>query len=161
MAAYPLDDRGVVVTCTGCGQRNRLLYERLGDQVQCGQCKRELPGITAPIEIDSAAAFDRLIEHASVPVAVDYWAPWCGPCRMVAPELEKLAARADGRFVIAKVNTDALPDLSERFNIRSIPTFAVFVAGREASRAAGARPAAEIEAFISRVAAGSAASRAR
>jgi len=150
-----------VVACTGCGQRNRLLYERLGEHVQCGQCKRELPGITAPIEIDSTAAFDRLIERSSVPVAVDYWAPWCGPCRMVAPELEKVAARADGRFVIAKVNTDALPDLSERFNIRSIPTFAVFVGGREASRAAGARPAAEIEAFISRVSSAAAASRAQ
>ena len=66
MAAYPLDDRGVVVTCTACGQRNRLLYERLGDQVQCGQCKRQLTGITAPIEIDSTVAFDRLIEKASV-----------------------------------------------------------------------------------------------
>jgi thioredoxin 2 len=72
---------------------------------------------------------------------------------MVAPELEKVAARANGRFVIAKVNTDALPDLGERFAIRSIPTFAVFVGGREASRAAGARPAAEIEAFIARASA--------
>jgi len=160
MAAYPLDDRGIVVTCSGCGQRNRLLYERLGDTVQCGQCKRQLPGITAPIEIDSTAAFEQLIAKSVVPVAVDYWAPWCAPCRMVAPELEKVAARADGRFVIAKVNTDALPDLGERFNIRSIPTFAVFVGGREASRAAGARPAAEIEAFIARVSA-AAASRAQ
>jgi thioredoxin 2 len=160
MATYPLDDRGIVVTCPACGQRNRVLYERLGDAVQCGQCKRQLAGITAPIEIDSAATFDRLIEKSAVPVAVDYWAPWCGPCRMVAPELEKVAARADGRFVIAKVNTDALSDLGERFNIRSIPTFAVFVGGREASRTAGARPAAEIEALIIR-AAGAAAARAR
>jgi thioredoxin 2 len=153
MAAYPLDDRGVVVTCAACGQRNRLVYERLGDAVQCGQCKLELPGITAPIEIDSTASFERLIAKSAVPVAVDYWAPWCGPCRMVAPELEKVAARANGRFIIAKVNTDALPELGERFNIRSIPTFAVFVGGREATRAAGARPAAEIETFIERAAA--------
>jgi thioredoxin 2 len=152
MAAYPLDDRGIVVTCGACGQRNRLLYDRLGESVQCGQCKRQLPGITAPIEIDSTAAFDRLIERAAVPVAVDYWAPWCGPCRVVAPELEKVAARANGRFVIAKVNTDALPDLGERFNIRSIPTFAVFLAGHEVSRTAGARPADDIEALIVRAA---------
>jgi thioredoxin 2 len=153
MAAFPLDDRGIVVTCPACGQRNRLLYERLGDAVQCGQCKRHLSGITVPIEIDSTAAFERLIERSGVPVAVDYWAPWCGPCRMVAPELEKVAARANGRFVIAKVNTDALPELGERFNIRSIPTFAVFVGGREASRATGARPAAEIETLIGRASA--------
>jgi thioredoxin 2 len=152
MAAYPLDERGIVVTCGACGQRNRLLYSRLGDSVQCGQCKRQLPGVTAPVEIDSTAAFDRLIEQSAVPVAVDYWAPWCGPCRVVAPELEKVAARANGRFLIAKVNTDALPDLGERFNIRSIPTFAVFLGGREVSRAAGARPAAEIEALIMRAA---------
>jgi len=161
MAAFPLDDRGIVVTCSGCGQRNRLLYERLGDAVQCGQCKRQLPGITAPVEIDSTAAFDQLIAKSVVPVAVDYWAPWCGPCRMVAPELEKVAARADGRFVIVKVNTDALPDLSERSNIRTIPTFAVFVGGREAARTSGARPATEIQAFIARVSAGAAASRAQ
>lgn len=108
----------------------------------------------------SDASFENDVLKADTPVLVDYWAPWCGPCRAVAPELEKVAARADRRFVIAKVNTDALPDLGERFNIRSIPTFAVFVGGREASRAAGARPAAEIEAFIARVSAG-ATSRAR
>ena len=129
-----------------------VCYERLGDSVQCGQCKRRLPGVTAPIEIDSTEVFDRLIERSAVPVAVDYWAPWCGPCRVVAPELEKVAARANGRFVIAKVNTDALPDLGERFNIRSIPTFAVFLAGHEVSRASGARPAADIETLIMRAA---------
>jgi thioredoxin 2 len=150
MAGYEFDDRGVVVPCTACGQRNRLLYERLGDGVQCGHCKRPLTGITAPIEVNSTADFDRLVERSAVPVAVDYWAPWCGPCRMMAPELAKVAARADRRFVVAKVNTDALPDLGERFGIRSIPTLAVFAGGREVSRTAGARPAAEIEAFITR-----------
>ena len=117
-----------------------------GSAIRCSAASAsgQIPGVTAPIEIDSTEVFDRLIERSAVPVAVDYWAPWCGPCRVVAPELEKVAARANGRFVIAKVNTDALPDLGERFNIRSIPTFAVFLAGHEVSaRVDGARPAAE------------------
>jgi len=101
-----------------------------------------------PIEISSTADFDRLIMHASIPVVVDYWAPWCGPCRMVAPELQKVAARQAGRALVVKVNTDQLPDLGERFAIRSIPTLAVFSGGREVARAAGVRPAEDIEQFI-------------
>jgi thioredoxin 2 len=89
-----------------------------------------------------------LIAQSSVPVVVDYWAPWCGPCRMVAPELAKVAARSAGKFLVVKVNTDALPDLGDRYRIRSIPTMAVFSGGREVSRTSGARPADEIERFI-------------
>jgi thioredoxin 2 len=148
MAAYELDDSGILVTCDACRQRNRLLYGRLGKAVKCGQCKHELTGVAAPVEITATADFDRLIAQSSIPVVVDYWAPWCGPCRMVAPELVKVAARANGRFVVVKVNTDALSDLGERFGIRSIPTLAVFAGGREVSRIAGARPAADIEAFV-------------
>jgi thioredoxin 2 len=149
MAGHELDDRGVIVPCPSCGQKNRLAFERLGDAVRCAQCKQSLSAAT-PIEITASADFDRLIGHASVPVLVDYWAPWCGPCRMVAPEVVKVAARANGRFVVAKVDTDALPDIGERFGIRSIPTLAVFSGGREVTRAAGARPAADIEAFVLR-----------
>jgi thioredoxin 2 len=101
-----------------------------------------------PVEIASSADFDRVITKASVPVVVDYWAPWCGPCRMVAPELQKVAARQAGRVLVVKVNTEALPDLGERFGIRSIPTLAVFAQGREVAKTAGARPAQDIEAFI-------------
>lgn len=150
MAAYEFDERGIVIRCDNCGQRNRVLYTRLGETVRCGECKRELSGVTSPVDITTSADFDRLVANASIPVVVDYWAPWCGPCRMVAPELTKVAARANGRFIVVKVNTDALADLGERFGIRSIPTLAVFAGGREITRTAGARPAAEIEAFIAR-----------
>jgi thioredoxin 2 len=148
MAAAAFDDRGIVLTCPSCGQKNRLLYERLGDPVRCGRCKETLSAPSAPLEVASSADFDRLIARASVPVVVDYWAPWCGPCRMVAPELQKVAARQAGRLLVVKVNTDQLSDLGERFGIRSIPTLAVFAGGGEVARTAGARPANEIEAFI-------------
>jgi thioredoxin 2 len=105
------------------------------------------------MEIGTAADFDRLVSRASIPVVVDFWAPWCGPCRMVAPELVKVAARAAGRFLVVKVNTDAVPELGQRFGIRSIPTMAVFAEGREAARTSGARPAADIEAFVAQAAA--------
>ena len=148
MASFDFDDKGIVVPCPSCGQKNRLAYQRLGDAVKCGKCKQDLPPLGKPIEMQSSADFDRLIAHASIPVVVDYWAPWCGPCRMVAPELQKVATRQAGRAVVVKVNTDELPDLGERFSIRSIPTLAVFAGGKEVSRAVGVRPAADIEALI-------------
>ncbi|PWT84646.1 MAG: thioredoxin [Blastocatellia bacterium] len=148
MATINLDDRGVIVTCAACGQQNRLSYERLGDTVRCGQCKAPLAAPASPIEIGSAADFDRLITRSSLPVVVDYWAPWCGPCRMVAPEIQEVAARQAGRFLVVKVNTDALSDLGQRFGVKSIPTLAVFAGGREIARTAGARPARDIEAFV-------------
>jgi thioredoxin 2 len=143
-----IDERGIVTTCGACGQKNRLAFERLDAAVRCGACKRPLTPPAAPIEIGSSVDFDRLVSRASIPVVVDYWAPWCGPCRMVAPEMAKVAARQAGRLVVVKVNTDALADLGERFGIRSIPTLAVFAGGRELARTSGARPAADIEAFV-------------
>jgi thioredoxin 2 len=150
MGMGELDSRGVVTSCPACGQKNRLAYDRLGHTSRCGQCKRDLPPPSSPIEVQRSEDFDRLVGASRLPVVVDYWAPWCGPCRMVAPELEKVAARQAGSFVIVKVNTDALADLGERFAIRSIPTMAVFAGGREIARTAGARPANEIEAFITK-----------
>jgi thioredoxin 2 len=148
MADVQMDDRGIVVACGACGKMNRLAYERLDDAVRCGQCKEPLTAPAVPIDVRATADFDRLVAKASVPVVVDYWAPWCGPCRMVAPELQKVASRQAGRMLVVKVNTDELSDLGQRYNIRSIPTLAVFANGREVARTTGARPAPEIEAFV-------------
>jgi thioredoxin 2 len=148
MANIELDDKGVIIACGACGKKNRLAYEKLGDAVRCGQCKQPLKAPGVPIELHQTADFDRLVAKSSLPVVVDYWAPWCGPCRMVAPELQKVAARQAGRMIVVKVNTDELSDLGQRFNIRSIPTLAVFANGREAARTSGARPASEIEAWV-------------
>ena len=148
MASAQLDDRGVIVACSSCNQKNRLRFEHLDGGVRCAKCKTPISPPNAPVEVASSADFDRLIANASLPVVVDYWAPWCGPCRMVAPELQKVASRHAGRVLVVKVNTDQLPDLGERFGIRSIPMLAVFAGGREITRVAGARPAEQIEALI-------------
>jgi len=148
MGPVELDDRGLVVACGACGQKNRIAYERLADAVRCAKCKQDLAPPGEPIEITSMEDFDRLIASASVPVVVDYWAPWCGPCRMVAPELKKVAERQKGRVLVVKVNTEELADIAERSRILSIPTLDVFAGGEELARTAGARPADDIEAFV-------------
>jgi len=148
MAIVELDDRGLIVPCASCGQKNRLAYARLADSVRCARCKEPIAAPAQPIDVHASADFDRLVTAASLPIIVDYWAPWCGPCRMVAPELQKVAARQAGRVLVLKVNTDELSDLGERFGIRSIPTMAVFSGGKEIARTSGARPAADIEAFL-------------
>src|SRR5262245_65536712 len=109
MQTPELDDRGVIVTCPACEKKNRLAYDRLATASRCGQCKQPLPQLSIPVEVPRADLFDRLISSSSLPVVVDFWAPWCGPCRMVAPELAKVAARQAGRVLAVKVNTDALP----------------------------------------------------
>jgi len=152
MASLETDDRGVLITCAQCGTKNRIAFEKLGHEARCGHCKSPVHVGSVPLEVGSSAEFDRLVSRSTVPVVVDYWAPWCGPCRMVAPELEKVARRADGRYLVVKVNTDVLSDLGQRYSIRSIPTLAVFSGGREAARTMGARPAADIEAFIAQAA---------
>jgi thioredoxin 2 len=148
MAALEVDDRGLLVTCPSCGQKNRLAHERLERATRCGRCKNVLSPPATPLEAASSADFDRLVGHTSLPVVVDYWAPWCGPCRMVGPELEKVAANTAGRLLVVKVNTDVLTDLGQRFGIRSIPTMALFSGGKEIARTTGARPASDIEAFV-------------
>lgn len=146
MSATRMDDRGIIAACPSCGQPNRIGFG--ARETRCGKCKTALPPSREPVEVPGAAAFDALVGGAALPVVVDFWAPWCGPCRMVAPELERVAAANAGRFIVVKVNTDQVPELGERFRIRSIPTMAVFRHGTEAGRKSGAMPAADIEAFV-------------
>jgi len=148
MADAQLDLKGVIITCSSCGQRNRIAYSRLQAETRCGKCHTAVKPPGEPIESPDAATFDAAIAQSDIPVVVDFWAPWCGPCRMVAPELAKVAAAHPGAYLILKVNTDAIAELGERYKIRSIPTMAVFGGAREVARSSGARPAAAIEAFI-------------
>ena len=135
------------IVCPHCDSLNRVPAARLKDRPTCGNCKQSLFD-AHPVELN-AGNFMRHITKSDIPVLVDFWAPWCGPCRMVAPELQKVAARQAGKVVIVKVNTDELSDLGARANVRSIPTLALFAGGKEVARSAGARPADQIEAFIS------------
>jgi thioredoxin 2 len=150
MSPLRSDRQGVLARCSSCGKTNRLRYENLDRAIRCGNCQATLPPPSEPVEAVDAAAFDTIVRHAPVPVVVDFWAPWCAPCRMMAPELETAARGMAGRALVVKVNTDAVPELGERFRIMSIPTLAVFRHGREVSRLSGVRPAAEIESLAAR-----------
>jgi len=134
----------MIVSCPACSQNNRVPAARLLDRAKCGGCKGPLGPVAKPIAIDSAASFDELLKDAKAPVLVDFWAVWCGPCRSVAPELEKLARERQGQVIVAKVDTDALPDIAGRYGIRSIPTFIAFRGGAEAARVSGAMGAADL-----------------
>ncbi len=130
--------------CPSCGAKNRVPAPKLDRAPKCGRCHEELGPIAEPIPIESAADFDGLVGGSPLPVLVDFWAAWCGPCHAVAPELERLARERAGEAVVAKVDTDALPEVAGRFGIRGIPTMILFRRGQEASRVSGAMPAAEI-----------------
>lgn len=149
-----LDARGVVAACGRCGRANRLTYPTLDRPARCAQCHTAIAPPAAPLEAGGAELFDTAAAASALPLVVDFWAPWCGPCRMVAPELEKVARAAAGRWLVVKVNTDALPEVGARFGVQSIPTLAVIYRGRELGRVSGARPAADIERFVTETLAG-------
>jgi thioredoxin 2 len=124
--------------CSECKAVNRIPVRHLADTGKCGKCSAQLPPQGAPIEVSSENQFDDIVAAARVPVLVDFWAPWCGPCRTVAPEVKKAAHNLAGKAIVLKVDTDALGDLAQRYQIQSIPNFAVFSGGRLVRQRAGA-----------------------
>lgn len=140
----------LLVVCPHCATANRVPRARLGEHPVCGRCKSLLFDGHPP-ELN-AATFDAQISHSEVPVVVDFWAPWCGPCRTMAPAFLQAARALEPHYRFAKVNTEEQQQLAARFNIRSIPTLAVFKNGREIARQAGAMDQATLTRWLQQVA---------
>jgi thioredoxin 2 len=134
------------VVCPGCDAVNRIPPERLPDRPRCGKC-RALLFQGRPVEL-SAASFERHIERSDLPVVVDFWADWCGPCKMMAPAYAQAAAQLEPRVRLAKLDTEAAQTIAARYNIRSIPTLILFRDGREIMRQPGAMSAGDIVSWV-------------
>ncbi len=130
------------IVCPHCDAVNRVAVARLPDQPVCGKCTREL-FLSKPLDV-SSARFTRHIERNDIPVLVDFWAAWCGPCKMMGPAFQQAAARLEPELRLLKVDTEQVQDVAARYNIRSIPTLALFRQGREVARQAGAMDTASI-----------------
>lgn len=137
----------MIRTCPNCGAKNRVPARRLADTGRCGSCKAPLPPASEPIEV-GPAEFAEITRETEVPILVDFWAPWCGPCHVAAPEVRELAREITGKALVLKVNTEEHPELAAQFGIQAIPTFALLRRGRVVFQRAGVAPRSEMRGWF-------------
>ena len=139
----------MILTCPSCGKKNRSPAERLAETGRCGACKTPISPVGKPLAVDPQS-FREIVRDARVPVLVDFWADWCGPCKIVAPEVERTAADMAGRALVLKVDTESHPELAAEFGVQGIPNFVVLKGGLLVHQQAGAVPSAAMKDWLAR-----------